>query len=88
METKPHTDFIIRKRKEEPTTLHPRPEPDRNRGYLCVTRYATEPRNSIMIGDVEIEVIEIRGGSVRLGIHADRSVPIERKERLAQKKIL
>ncbi len=31
-------------------------------------------------GDVEIVVVEVRGGYVRLGIEAPRTVPVHRKE--------
>ncbi len=31
-------------------------------------------------GEIEITVVEIRGDKVRLGIAADRSVPVHRKE--------
>lgn len=36
---------------------------------------------SIIIGDdVEIIVLEVRGGQVRLGINAPRNIPVHRKE--------
>jgi len=36
---------------------------------------------SVMIGDgVKITVVDISNGKVRLGIEADRSVPVHRKE--------
>lgn len=36
---------------------------------------------SIMIGDdVEITIVDIRGGKVRLGINAPRSISVHRKE--------
>ena len=36
---------------------------------------------SIVIGDgIEITVVELRGDQVRLGIHAPREVPVNRKE--------
>ena len=45
---------------------------------LRITRRAGE---RIMLGDdVVVEVIEIRGGTVRLGIDAPRSLPIYREE--------
>lgn len=34
----------------------------------------------IVGGDIVIEVLEVRGGTVRLGIDAPRSVPIYREE--------
>jgi len=45
---------------------------------LVLTR---RPDDSIMIGDdVEVTVIEVRGDTIRLGIHAPRGVPVHRKE--------
>lgn len=36
---------------------------------------------SIMIGDdVEITIVDIRGGKVRLGITAPREIPVHRRE--------
>ena len=36
---------------------------------------------SIMIGsDVEITIVDIRGGKVRLGITAPKSIPVHRRE--------
>ena len=40
---------------------------------------------SIVINDnIEILVIEVRGGQVRLGIEAPRAIPVHRKELLEQ----
>jgi carbon storage regulator len=45
---------------------------------LRITRRAGE---RIMLGDdVVVEVIEVRGGTVRLGIDAPRSLPVYREE--------
>jgi carbon storage regulator len=45
---------------------------------LIITR---KPGERIMLGDdVVIEVIEVSGSSVRLGIAAPRSVPVYREE--------
>lgn len=45
---------------------------------LVLTR---ETDQSIMIGnDIEIVVVAVRGGKVRLGINAPRDVPVHRKE--------
>jgi carbon storage regulator len=45
---------------------------------LRITRRAGE---RIMLGnDVIVEVVEVRGGTVRLGIEAPRSLPIYREE--------
>jgi carbon storage regulator len=45
---------------------------------LRITRRAGE---RIMLGnDVIVEVVEVRGGTVRLGIDAPRSLPIYREE--------
>jgi len=45
---------------------------------LRITRRAGE---RVMLGDdVIIEVIEVRGGTVRLGIDAPRSLPVYREE--------
>lgn len=35
---------------------------------------------SIMVGDIEITVIDIRGDKVRLGIEAPKEVPVHRRE--------
>ncbi len=36
---------------------------------------------SIMVGeDVEVIIVDIRGGKVRLGITAPKSIPVHRKE--------
>ncbi len=45
---------------------------------LVLTRKLNQ---KIMIGDsIEVMVVEIRGDRVRLGIAADKSVPIHREE--------
>jgi carbon storage regulator len=45
---------------------------------LIITR---KPGEKIMLGDdVTIEVLEVSGSSVRLGIAAPRSVPVYREE--------
>ena len=45
---------------------------------LIITR---RPGERIMLGDdVRIEIMEIVGSSVRVGVHAPRSVPIYREE--------
>ena len=45
---------------------------------LVLTRSCDQ---TIMIGDdIEIMVIEIRGGKVRLGINAPSDIPVHRKE--------
>ncbi len=35
---------------------------------------------SIMIGDIEIMIVDIRGDKVRLGITAPQHIPVHRKE--------
>lgn len=89
MEAKPVQTVILRHPKKEtaaPTDDYVPRERDPKRGRLCVTRYDKSPKNTLFIGDVEVEVLEIRNGQVRLGIYADRDIRIERKERLEQKK--
>ena len=45
---------------------------------LCLTRKVDE---AVRIGDgVRIVIVEIRGDRVRLGIDADRDVPVHREE--------
>lgn len=34
----------------------------------------------IVIGDIVVRVVEIRGDRVRIGIEADRDVPVHRRE--------
>lgn len=44
-----------------------------------------KPGEAIRIGDdIEISIIEVRGDTVRIGIDAPRSVPIFRKELIAE----
>jgi carbon storage regulator len=44
-------------------------------------RITRRPGERIMLGDdVVVEVMEIRGGTVRIGIDAPRSVPVYREE--------
>ncbi|MHC4520587.1 MAG: carbon storage regulator CsrA [Planctomycetota bacterium] len=46
---------------------------------MLVLSRATE--QTIMIGDnIEVKVVDIRGGKVKLGITAPRSVPVHRRE--------
>jgi carbon storage regulator len=35
---------------------------------------------SVMVGDVEIMICDVRGDKVRLGITAPRDIPVHRKE--------
>ena len=50
----------------------------RNQSVLVLSR---QPDQSIMIGDdIEVIVVAVRGGKVRLGINAPRHVPVHRKE--------
>lgn len=45
---------------------------------LVLTR---QPNQSIVIGDdIVITVLEVRGDQVRIGVRADRSVPVHREE--------
>ncbi len=45
---------------------------------LVLSRYKDE---SIMIGqDIEIVIVDVRNGKVRLGINAPRHIPVHRKE--------
>ena len=44
---------------------------------LVLSRFRDE---SIMVGDIEVMVVDIRGDKVRLGITAPPGVPIHRKE--------
>jgi carbon storage regulator len=41
---------------------------------------ARKRKESIVIGDITITVVEIRGGKVRLGIDAPKKVPVYRSE--------
>lgn len=44
---------------------------------LVLTRRLNQ---SIMVGEMEVTVIEVRGDQIRLGIHAPKDVPVHRKE--------
>jgi carbon storage regulator len=44
---------------------------------LVLSRHRDE---SIMIGDVEVTIVDIRGDKVRLGIEAPIDVPVHRRE--------
>jgi carbon storage regulator len=33
-----------------------------------------------MVGDIEVKVVEVRGGKIRLGITAPKEVPVHRRE--------
>lgn len=35
---------------------------------------------SVMIGDIEVQIVDIRGDKVRLGITAPADVPVHRRE--------
>ncbi len=35
---------------------------------------------AIMVGDVEVKVVDVRGGKIRLGITAPKEVPVHRRE--------
>lgn len=35
---------------------------------------------SIMVGEIEITVIDVRGDKVRLGIEAPKNIPVDRSE--------
>lgn len=78
---------IIRKspKKTIPLAIGTEPVPAK-RGYLCISRTIREPTNSLFIGDVEVVILEVRGGQVKLGISAPKSTRIERKERLMKAK--
>jgi carbon storage regulator len=64
-----------------PFAAHPSREsqtPERNRVMLVLSRKTTE---SICIGDgIEVRVLEISGGRVRLGIIAPAEIPVHRSE--------
>jgi carbon storage regulator len=58
--------------------------PRRKQSMLIITR---KPGEKIMLGDdVTVEVIEVSGSSVRIGIAAPRSLPVYREEIWAQVK--
>ena len=43
---------------------------------LVLSRFKNE---SIMIGDVEVFIVDIRGDKVRVGIEAPKDVPVHRR---------
>lgn len=44
---------------------------------LVLSRLVNE---SIMVGDIEVVVVDIRGDKVRLGVVAPKEVPVHRRE--------
>ena len=44
---------------------------------LVLSRFKNE---SIMIGDVEVFIVDIKGDRVRVGIEAPKDVPVHRRE--------
>jgi carbon storage regulator len=49
---------------------------------LVLSRY---PREVVLIGrDIQVMVLEIAKGRVRLGITAPREIPVQRQERLGE----
>jgi carbon storage regulator len=61
-----------------PSTIRPRASGLESPAMLRITRRAGE--RVIVGGDVVIEVLEVRGAMVRLGIEAPRSISIYREE--------
>lgn len=55
-----------------------------NAGMLVLTRKRDE---SIMIGDIEVKVVDVKGGKVRLGIKAPKSVTVDRREIYLEKQV-
>ena len=55
---------------------------------LVLTRRLTKgDQSKILIGDdIEITVVQIEGGSVRLGVEAPRDLQVDRQEIWAEKK--
>jgi carbon storage regulator len=50
------------------------------RGRLCVTRM--DKQGVLINGDIEVTVVEVRNGRVKLLIEAPKSVPVVRTELL------
>ena len=44
---------------------------------MCLTRL---PDESIMVGDIEIKILKVRGDRVFVGVSAPREVPVHRRE--------
>lgn len=58
--------------------------PREGHSYLCLTRSTKEQNNRIIIGDIEIELVSIRGRQARIGIYAPKDIRIERAERFTK----
>ncbi len=59
-----------------PTGPHLKPEHP-HAGMLVLTRKKDE---SVMIGDIEVKVVDVKGGKVKLGIKAPKEVIVDRRE--------
>lgn len=47
---------------------------------LVITRKPNEEIKIGLNGEITVTVVEVRGNQVRLGIDAERSIPVHRKE--------
>lgn len=79
---------IVRRKHEQPIhkTIEPQTTPEKpvekEKGFLCLTRKPKPNQNTILIndGEMEIQVISIQGGAVRLGFRATKDFRIERPD--------
>ena len=63
---------------DEGSLLNCHRDDQRRKAMLVLSR---QPGETITIGrDIEVKVVGIRGGTVRLGIQAPRQVPVDRQE--------
>lgn len=77
---------IVRKKQDQipQTIVETKPEKpvEKEKGFLCLTRKPKPNQNTILIndGEMEIQVISIQGGAVRLGFRATKDFRIERPD--------
>ena len=53
---------------------------------LILTRLPVDGKNEILIGDdIKVVICEVKGNQVRVGIEADKSIPIHRPDAIVKK---
>jgi carbon storage regulator CsrA len=74
--------IVRRKTEPPPQQTEPKPTEAKEKGFLCLTRKPKPNQNTILIndGEIEIQVISVQGGAVRLGFRATKDFRIDRPE--------